>query len=225
LNKDNLTKLISILILGKTPKNTTNDQLFCNLFEPKLPKGILTILKSIISGGIDVDRMDYLYRDSYYSGVKMGVFDIERILDCLFLWKDSKQKILLAIRSSGIPAFEHYLFCLYQMYIQVYYHKSVQACCAMLTYIQKNSPGFKPKLDTFLLDLENYYKLDDGIFVNTLREAKKDRAVDIENVFDDLFLKRRLWKLYLSLVQAGPFKNKLKGILKMCPPLKVQIYL
>ncbi len=71
----------------------------------------------IISGEIDTDRMDYLVRDSYYTGVAYGVFDVERLIDKTYF--DGKR---LIIESGGLKAAESLLISRYMMYPTVYYH-------------------------------------------------------------------------------------------------------
>jgi len=72
---------------------------------------------SLISSQIDADRMDYLQRDAYYTGVSYGHFDMERILRVMRPQRDQ-----IVIKSSGMHAIEDYIMSRYQMYWQVYFH-------------------------------------------------------------------------------------------------------
>ncbi|MEM2461776.1 MAG: HD domain-containing protein, partial [Archaeoglobaceae archaeon] len=71
---------------------------------------------SIVSGDVDVDRMDYLMRDAHYTGVAYGIFDISRLVD--------KIKFLdcVVIEENGIKAVESMLLSRFLMYPAVYYH-------------------------------------------------------------------------------------------------------
>ena len=71
---------------------------------------------SIVSGDIDVDRMDYLVRDSHYTGVAYGVFDISRLIDKI------KFENEIIIEQGGIKAAESLLISRFLMYPTVYYH-------------------------------------------------------------------------------------------------------
>lgn len=72
--------------------------------------------KSIVSGDIDVDRMDYLVRDSHYTGVAYGIFDISRLLEKI------KFKEGIVVDEGGIRAAESLLISRFMMYPAVYYH-------------------------------------------------------------------------------------------------------
>ncbi|WP_239255102.1 HD domain-containing protein [Listeria ilorinensis] len=76
-------------------------------------------LVKLISSQLDADRMDYLLRDAYYTGVSYGKFDMERILRVMRPSPDGNGVI---IKYSGLHAVEDYLMSRYQMYQQVYFH-------------------------------------------------------------------------------------------------------
>jgi len=89
---------------------------------------IYPLLCQLISGEIDVDRMDYLLRDSYFAGVPYGKFDLERLISsfscCL---EESGNRFLLAIDGEGVPSYEIFLLARVHMFYQIYYHKSLGA--------------------------------------------------------------------------------------------------
>ncbi|UXS29027.1 HD domain-containing protein [Staphylococcus delphini] len=75
------------------------------------------LVVSMISSQIDADRMDYLQRDAYFTGVSYGTFDMERILR---LMRPSADEVL--IKESGMHAVENFIMSRYQMYWQIYFH-------------------------------------------------------------------------------------------------------
>jgi HD superfamily phosphohydrolase len=93
------------------------------------------VLCELLSGQLDVDRMDYLQRDSLYTGVKYGLFDSQRILETLVplraavnqedLFAETREGLVLAIDGKGVLAVEEFLFSRYFMYWQVYLHRAV----------------------------------------------------------------------------------------------------
>jgi HD superfamily phosphohydrolase len=88
------------------------------------------ILSSMLSGPIDIDKMDYLYRDSLHAGVPYGRhFDQQRLLGSLCLNEAGDG---LAITVKGKTAAELMVFARYVMFSEVYWHHSVRAATAML---------------------------------------------------------------------------------------------
>ena len=83
------------------------------------------VMKTIISSDIDADRMDYLLRDAHFAGVSYGHFDLPWLISNLgtVVLRDGYS---ISISESGIQALEHYLLARYNMYAQVYMHKTVK---------------------------------------------------------------------------------------------------
>jgi len=79
-------------------------------------------IRDLVSSQLDVDRMDYLLRDSLYTGVTYGTFDLQRLINTLQL--DGDRVVSLA---KGIVAVEEYLLARYFMYWQVYLHKTTRS--------------------------------------------------------------------------------------------------
>ncbi len=99
------------------------------------PKEVIRIIKceeegyksQIISGDLDVDRIDYLLRDSHYTGVAHGIIDVERILKTIEI-RDG----VLGINKKGVLAVEGMLIARDLMYTSVYFHKTARICESML---------------------------------------------------------------------------------------------
>ena len=85
------------------------------------------VLHQLVSSQLDVDRIDYLNRDSFYTGVSEGVIGGERIIKMLQV-KDDK----LVVEEKAIYSIEKFLVARRLMYWQVYLHKTVVACEMML---------------------------------------------------------------------------------------------
>ena len=83
----------------------------------------LQVLKNLVSGVADADRIDYLIRDSYHCGVEYGHFEFRRLLESLELQEGPMQTLELALHRDGIHAFEGLILARYQMNTQVYYHR------------------------------------------------------------------------------------------------------
>ena len=80
------------------------------------------IRRDIVSSDLDADKIDYLSRDSYFTGVKYGIFDIEKIYDS-FVYLSQGEQSYLGIDESGIFAIEQLILAKYHMTQQVYAHR------------------------------------------------------------------------------------------------------
>lgn len=117
---------------------------------PDLPKAVADIiahrherklLSQMISSQMDADRMDYLLRDSYFTGVSYGEFDLFRILRTIRIVEDK-----MVVKESGIHAVEDYIMARYQMYWQVYLHPVSRSYESLLTAIFKRMRDVDPLL-------------------------------------------------------------------------------
>jgi HD superfamily phosphohydrolase len=87
-------------------------------------------LAGLISGPIDVDKLDYLRRDSLMCGVPYGEVDVDRLLACLAV-VDLDGRRTIGVLEKGLAALESLLFAKYQMYRNVYWHHAVRSATAM----------------------------------------------------------------------------------------------
>jgi HD superfamily phosphohydrolase len=90
------------------------------------------IEKDIISGPLDADKLDYLLRDSYFTGVKYGIFDLEKIIESFKIIKISSEEERIGIDYEGVYALEQFLLSNYHMRMQVYYHRIRRISDAMI---------------------------------------------------------------------------------------------
>ena len=91
-------------------------------------------VRELISSVWDVDKMDYLLRDSMYCGVQYGLYDLDRIVDTIALYDESPDDMLrLGIEYGGIHAIEGFILARYFMFTQVYFHAVRRAYDLILT--------------------------------------------------------------------------------------------
>ena len=172
-----------------------------SIIEKKHPNKILI---QMISSQLDADRMDYLLRDSYFTGTTYGHFDLYRILRVM---KVVNNKIVY--KYSGVQAIENYILARYHMYWQVYYHPTSRSYEQLLIsifrrvkdlYIKGYEFGDIRYLMPFLEDRVDevaYTKLDENIVLYYFRiqsEGKDKILADLCN----RFLNRKLF-LYHDL--------------------------
>jgi HD superfamily phosphohydrolase len=172
-------------------------------------------LHQLISSQLDVDRMDYLSRDSFFSGVSEGVIGYDRILKMLVVHDGQ-----LLVEEKGIYSVEKFLVARRQMYWQVYLHKTVLAAEKMMVKIlARVREIYRPddealstmsSLDFFLGEfdgvmnrdcLEKFCSLDDHDIMHAIKRWSK-HPDKILSLLCKRFLNR---KLYKSRIQAEPF--------------------
>jgi HD superfamily phosphohydrolase len=119
---------ISMLIMDRLNKEFNGQlSMAISIFKNEHPK---SFLHQLVSGQLDVDRMDYLSRDSFFTGVAEGVISYDRILKMLVV-KDGN----LMIEEKGIYSIEKFLVARRLMYWQVYLHKTVLSAEMLLVKI------------------------------------------------------------------------------------------
>lgn len=184
------------------------------IFTNQYPK---PFLHQLISGQLDMDRMDYLSRDSFFSGVSEGVIGYDRILKMLVVHRGQ-----LMVEEKGIYSVEKFLVARRQMYWQVYLHKTVLAAEKMLVKIlervreiyNKTDPFIQThtSLDFFLGDfdgemntdaLKKFCSLDDHDVMHAVKVWSRhpDRILQI---LCNRLLNR---KLYRSRIQSEEFEE------------------
>lgn len=123
----------------------------------------------MISSQADADRMDYLRRDAYFTGVSYGHFDISRVLRVIRPYSEG-----ICFTANGMHAIEDYIISRYQMYQQVYFHRVSRSMEVILHHLLQRAKDIyergqlhvTPSLAKFLADdwtLEDYLALDDGV--------------------------------------------------------------
>jgi uncharacterized protein len=146
-----------------------------------LKKYPLPLIWQLVSSQLDCDRLDYLMRDSYFTGASYGRIDLDRILLAMRYDPVTQQ---LVVARKGMAAIEHYLIVRYFMYSQVYnHHKNVAATWVLLKIFQRARHQLKLgnleadrnirawlAQDCNQLELEQYLAGDDGAFLYHLQQ-------------------------------------------------------
>lgn len=187
-------------------------QMAIDIFTNNYPK---KFLYQLVSGQLDVDRMDYLTRDSFFTGVSEGVIGYDRILKMLTVYNGE-----LMVEEKGIYSIEKFLVARRQMYWQVYLHKTVLVAEKMMVKITERVREIYTKhnatlvtdtaVDYFLTEyngtmtantLHQFCRLDDVDFIYAIKKWSTHTDVVLRTLCRNL-LDRKLLKIKL---QAEPF--------------------
>lgn len=89
-------------------------------------------LQGLVSGSLDLDKIEYLKRDAHMCGVAYGEIDVDRLINSMVLVGDPVTGLLtVGVAEKGLSALESLLFAKYQMYRNVYWHHAVRSATAM----------------------------------------------------------------------------------------------
>jgi len=141
----------------------------------ELPEATIELLASCLSGPIDVDKLDYLVRDSLHAGVPYGRhFDAGRLVAAMTV---DPRRPRLAITEKGRTAAEMMVFARYVMFSEVYWHHAVRSATAMLqrsVHLLRNQ-----------VDLESLMRLDDAAWIDQWQAAASETSA--ARLVDGLF--------------------------------------
>jgi len=182
-----------------------------SIFNDSYPK---RFLHQLVSSQLDMDRLDYLKRDSFYSGVSEGVIGSDRIIKMLNIVDDK-----LVIESKGIYSIEKFLVARRLMYWQVYLHKTSLVAEQMLIHILKRakklvSKGIevftpphllffmkqKPTIEDFYLNtdvLDNFTLLDDDDIMCSIKNWMTHDDLILSTLAKG-FINRQLWRIEIT---------------------------
>lgn len=196
-------------------------------FGEQFPKEVAGIIREeprdiysvIISSQFDADRLDYLVRDRYMTGVEVGHFDMEWLLDCLevgdILLGGQEDIVRMkgpVLNYKGFKAAEGYLEARYQLYAIVYLHKTTRSAEKMLAAFLEllsrrlkdnscaalNLPASHPLVQFLKSDDpegDAYLRLDDASVWSLLEAAKHSKDKQLAE-FGSRILDRRLFKCF-----------------------------
>jgi HD superfamily phosphohydrolase len=187
-----------------------------SIFKNQYPK---KYLHQLVSGQVDMDRLDYLIRDSFFSGVAEGTIGAERIIKMLTVTNDS-----IAIEAKGIYSIENFLIARRVMYWQVYLHKTAVAAEKMLVNIltrakelsaQGTTLFASPALSFFITNdisdrnfpeseeaIQNFMQLDDSDITSAIK-VWMEHPDKVLSTLSRHFINRKLFKVK---VRDTPFE-------------------
>jgi HD superfamily phosphohydrolase len=158
-------------------------------------------LRGLVSGSLDLDKMEYLRRDARFCGVPYGEVDVSRLLLGLSLLEDPDTgAIEVGVQEKAIAALESLLFAKYQMFRNVYWHHGVRAATALYKRIVEES------VRTGLLDPEELIGPTDEELLHEIDRRSQEYDGDVAERIATRWLpalrQRRLPKRALELTAA-----------------------
>lgn len=203
-------ELLSSLLIDRLNREFNGQlDLAKEIFEGKYPR---SFLHQLVASQLDTDRMDYLIRDSFFTGVSEGVISFDRIIKMLDVVDD-----FLVVESKGIYSVEKFLIARRLMYWQVYFHKAVVAAEQMLIQALKRAKHISqtrrlfatPALQHFLVNkvnrenlfgssqhMDRFTELDDSDILASMKNWVKD-SDKVLSLLCERLMSRNLFKTYI----------------------------
>ncbi len=167
----------SVEVPGQLERHGVDPRSIANLIDPARSGREGRLMRSVLHGAIDADRIDYLQRDAYYTGVAHGAIDAVRLLDTM---RSVHGQIYFA--EKGRSAVEGFLVGRALMYSSVYFHKTVRSAEMMAQGAVERLPGYPEAA-------RELFRATDGELLVRLREAG-----GVSRTLVDGLLERRLYK-------------------------------
>ncbi len=217
---------VSLIFMNKLDvqfngKLRTAIDIFTNIYPKKF-------LHQLVSSQLDMDRLDYLKRDSFYTGVSEGVISSDRIIKMLTIVNDE-----LAVEEKGIYSVEKFIMARRLMYWQVYLHKTVLSAENLLIKILSRAkelaeqniklfatPAFekflyskieKHELESNYEVLENFAQLDDNDIYASIKVLQNHSDKILSQLCKNL-INRQLYKIEITAAEYD--KEKVNTLLK-----------
>ena len=208
-------------------------------FDKQLPEKLAALylhnytpsfVSQLVSSQLDCDRMDYLLRDSFMTGAKYGLYDLEWVLHALRI-EEPRDRIY--VEAKGLYSVEEYLQARYYMFRQVYFHRTLRSAEAVLNsalnrarlLIERDKLGFRMAGSVFEKMLAGeqastaeYLQLDDTDVMFRLKEWSRDGDEILSDLATRLIHRRlfkaidvgtdaseEFWKTAADIVRRGGF--------------------
>lgn len=154
-----------------------------------------SLLRKLISSQLDADRMDYLLRDSFMSGVKFGLVDIDRIITNMKIVKSYDGIYNIAINERALGAIEDMLDARYKMYRWFYSHHTVVGLNELLK-IAIDMLAEDPNIGKLFhwTEYKNGYSTDDYIISRLIEQTNNDKFLKVKGLIDRRYLPLSLFK-------------------------------
>jgi len=188
------------------------------VFDDRHPKAFL---HKLVSSQLDMDRLDYLKRDSFFTGVSEGTVNYERIINMLDVVDDS-----LVVEAKGIYSVEKFIMARRLMYWQVYLHKTVLVAEHTLMHVLRRAKELRmqgeklfatPALDYFLKQ-----RVTNELFLHNEEALTQFTLLDDFDIFTSM----KVWTTHpdkvLGMLSRGLVNRKLFKIEMQSEPFSVQ---
>lgn len=173
---------------------------------------IITLISQLISSQMDADRMDYLLRDSYFTGVSTGLYDLHRLIEAIDVAKVG-DRLRICVSEKYVSSIEEYIMARFYMHKEAYQHPLkrqlehiVQKIFNRVKELRRN--GVSIDCDEIILrlfdgrlDVESYLQMDDGFLMYHMSKWK-NHSDKVLSVLCRAFVDRKKFARYRGTDQS-----------------------
>jgi HD superfamily phosphohydrolase len=165
------------------------------------------VLRNIISGALDTDKLDYLVRDSRYCNVPYGMVDVQRLIDSLRIWPEYENqtsentRLQLVIDEKGVGALQSLIFARYLMFYNVYWHHTGRIATMMFLR------SLQEALEARAFSSVELERSDDASVIALVQNTTQPGSI-AHDLMTDL-RERRFYKRAISLSEDESVFNRL----------------
>ncbi|MDR2956040.1 MAG: HD domain-containing protein [Prevotella sp.] len=198
---------LSLMLMEELNKELNGALDICiSIFKNEYPK---KFLHQLVSGQLDVDRLDYLRRDSFFTGVTEGNIGSARIIKMMDVRNDN-----LVVEAKGIYSIENFLTSRRLMYWQVYLHKTAVAAEKMLIKTLMRAKELTDKGAILFGSPSLLYFLTNKVSIDHLKSNKEEVLHHFTNLDDnDIWCALKVWSTHkdsvLSKLSSGLINRRL----------------
>ncbi len=209
INHEEITRLIILHDESIQDALGTSQDAVIDLFKDNGER----IENQVISGNLDADKIDYLRRDSYHTGVAYGNFDLERILYTIHKKTDGSRSYLTLLKK-GVDALENFRLARFLMHAQVYHHHTRAVADKMFQRAMEiairdgiiSKEFLNPKNPEFL---NNYLSLDDSRMLLMLLQESKSNCHALISALENRQLFKRGYEVDVTHVPDPILRMKI----------------
>lgn len=188
-------------------KYSIDTQLICDILHHQVSKEWI-LVSQLVSSQLDADRLDYLVRDAYFTGVQYGQADVHRIANTLTIWhgKDNDPfNETAVVKLKGKNAIEDYILGRHLMYKGVYYHKISRGMELLLVNLFKRASKLEDKITNLskIIDInskttpELLYNMDDNAWVALFHEWTNSSDSVLQDISKRILERGRLASIHI----------------------------
>jgi len=189
-------------------KHSVKPQLICDILHHQVPPEFV-LVSQLVSSQLDADRLDYLVRDAYFTGVHYGKTDVHRIANTLTIWHGKDKDPFngtAVVKPKGKNAIEDYILGRHLMYKGVYYHKVSRCMELLLVNLFKRAYELEDKITNLskIIDIKSkttpelLYNLDDNACIALFQEWTKSSDSILQDISKRILERGRLASIQIS---------------------------